>query len=128
MICRKYVLQTLIQFSLGNNVVDAPDSNWDGYLWRDTCVSSNQLNRPIWNKMTLSPHWNLWFFSNYTFQKPAHFLQEKNVLNAPASNIDGCLWRNTCVSSSLVSRPIWDKETLSPSWQAHIAGSFPFNN
>jgi hypothetical protein len=27
MICRKYVLQTLIQFSLGNNAVDAPDSN-----------------------------------------------------------------------------------------------------
>jgi hypothetical protein len=54
-IWRKYLLQTLIQFSLGNNDLDATASNRDGCLWRDSCLSSNQLNRPIWNKMTLSP-------------------------------------------------------------------------
>jgi hypothetical protein len=27
--------------------------------------------------MNLSPHWNLWFFRMYSFQKPTHFLQEK---------------------------------------------------
>jgi hypothetical protein len=42
-------------FSLGNNVLDAAGPNRDGCLWRDKCVSSNELNRPIWNKMTLSP-------------------------------------------------------------------------
>jgi hypothetical protein len=41
--------------SLGNNVLDAADSNRDHCLWRDKCISSSQLNRPIWTKMTLSP-------------------------------------------------------------------------
>jgi hypothetical protein len=35
MICRKYSFQKLTQFSQ-----DAADSNRDGFLWRDTCVSS----------------------------------------------------------------------------------------
>jgi hypothetical protein len=35
-------------------VLDPPASNIDGFLWRDICVSSNQLNRPICNKR-LSP-------------------------------------------------------------------------
>jgi hypothetical protein len=36
-------------------VLDGPVSNIDGFLWRDTCVSSTQLNRPIWKKESLSP-------------------------------------------------------------------------
>jgi hypothetical protein len=39
----------------GNNVQDAAASNIDGFLWRDACVSSTQLNRPFGNKMSLSP-------------------------------------------------------------------------
>jgi hypothetical protein len=31
----------------------APASNTDGFLSRDTCVSSTQLNMPILNKMSL---------------------------------------------------------------------------
>jgi hypothetical protein len=31
--------QKLSQFSHGNNVLDAPASNMDGFLLRDTCVS-----------------------------------------------------------------------------------------
>jgi hypothetical protein len=54
-IYRKYSLQKIIQFSLGNNVLDVTASTGDGCLWRDTCVSSNQLNMPIWNQMSLSP-------------------------------------------------------------------------
>jgi hypothetical protein len=38
MICRKYSCQKLSQFSQGNNVLDAPASNLDGFLCRDTCV------------------------------------------------------------------------------------------
>jgi hypothetical protein len=55
MICRKYVFQKLAQFSQGNNVLDAPASNMGVSLWRDICVSSTQMNRPIWNKESLSP-------------------------------------------------------------------------
>jgi hypothetical protein len=37
----------------GKNVLDAPDSNIDVFLWRAICVSSTQLNRPIWYKQSL---------------------------------------------------------------------------
>jgi hypothetical protein len=40
MILRKHSLQKLTQFSQGKNVVDAPASNIDGFLSRDTRVSS----------------------------------------------------------------------------------------
>jgi hypothetical protein len=55
MICRKYSFQKLNEFSQGNNVPDVPASNSDGFLWRDTCVSSTQLNRPICRKQSLFP-------------------------------------------------------------------------
>jgi hypothetical protein len=50
--CRKYSFQKLTEFSQGNNVQDDPESNIHGFLWRDTCVSSSQLNRPIWRKQS----------------------------------------------------------------------------
>jgi hypothetical protein len=53
--CRKYFFQNLTIFTQVNNMVDATASNSNGFLWRDTCVSSTQLNRPIWNKVSLSP-------------------------------------------------------------------------
>jgi hypothetical protein len=40
MICRKYSFQKLILFLPENNVLDAPASNTDGFLLRDTCVPS----------------------------------------------------------------------------------------
>jgi hypothetical protein len=55
MIFSKYSFQKQTQFLHGNNVLDAAACNIDGFLWRDTFVSSTQLNRPIWNKMSLSP-------------------------------------------------------------------------
>jgi hypothetical protein len=45
--CRKDFFQKLTKFSQGNNVLYGAASNRDGFLWRDTCVSSTQLNRPI---------------------------------------------------------------------------------
>jgi hypothetical protein len=42
--CRKYSFQKLTQFSLGNNVLDAPASNTISFLLRETDVSSTQLN------------------------------------------------------------------------------------
>jgi hypothetical protein len=55
MMFRKYSFQKLTQLSLGNNAVDAPACNVDEILSRDSCVSSTHLNRPIWNKESLSP-------------------------------------------------------------------------
>jgi hypothetical protein len=36
--CMKYSFHKLSQISQGNNALDAPVSNLDGYLWRDTLV------------------------------------------------------------------------------------------
>jgi hypothetical protein len=52
---RKYSIEKLIQLPQGNKVVEAPDSNIDGFLWSDTCVSSCLLNRHIWRKQSLFP-------------------------------------------------------------------------
>jgi hypothetical protein len=54
LICRKYAFQKLTQLSQGKNVLDDPASKADGFLYRETYISSTQLNRPIWNKMSLS--------------------------------------------------------------------------
>jgi hypothetical protein len=54
--CRKYFFQNLTIFTKVNNMVDASASNSNGFLSRDTCVSSTELNRPNCNKVSLSPH------------------------------------------------------------------------
>jgi hypothetical protein len=53
-ICRKYFVQKLTCFSELNNGLDAPASNTDDFPCRDQCFSSNQLNRPICSKQSLS--------------------------------------------------------------------------
>jgi hypothetical protein len=46
---RKYSFQKLPQLSQGVNVLNAVVSNIHGFVWRDPCVSSTQLNRPMWS-------------------------------------------------------------------------------
>jgi hypothetical protein len=55
MICWKYSYQKVTQSSQVNNVLDAPVYNIFGFLLRDSYVSSTQLDRPILNKISLSP-------------------------------------------------------------------------
>jgi hypothetical protein len=52
---RNFSFQKLTLFSQGNNVLDAAASNIHGFLWRESEVSSTQLNRPIWSKESLCP-------------------------------------------------------------------------
>jgi hypothetical protein len=44
---RKCSFHKLTQFSQGNSALDAPASYIDGFLYRDTCISSTQLSRPM---------------------------------------------------------------------------------
>jgi hypothetical protein len=53
--CWKCSFQNLTQFSQGNNVLGAPASNIDGFLSGDIFISSTQLNKPMWTKISLSP-------------------------------------------------------------------------
>jgi hypothetical protein len=54
-ISRRYFFQKLTQPSQGNNMLDVAPSNMEGFLYRDTCVSSTQLKSSIWSKHSLSP-------------------------------------------------------------------------
>jgi hypothetical protein len=55
LIGRQYSFKKLTEFLQVNNVPHDPSSNIHAFLSKDTCVSSAQLNRPIWNKMCISP-------------------------------------------------------------------------
>jgi hypothetical protein len=51
----QYSFLKVTQFSQGNNLLTAPASYLYGFLSRDICVSSTQIDRLIWNKMYISP-------------------------------------------------------------------------
>jgi hypothetical protein len=65
---RKFSFQKVMQFSQGNNVLDAPASSTDSPLSKDTCVSSTQVNRDIRNKESLSPLWKTYFAGSITLR------------------------------------------------------------
>jgi hypothetical protein len=46
-----------------------------------------------------------------SFHELTQFSQGNNVLESEPSNIDGFLWRDTCVASTKVNRPFWYKES-----------------
>jgi hypothetical protein len=52
-------------------------------------------------------------------------LTGKNVLDATSSSTHGFLSKDLCVSSTLVYRTIWKKESLSPPWKTHVVGNIP---
>jgi hypothetical protein len=68
MICRKYSFQKPMQLSQRDNVLDAPASNIDSFLQRDTCVSSTELNRPLEQNGTVSQLKTL-FCRKYSFKQ-----------------------------------------------------------
>jgi hypothetical protein len=55
LIARHYSFQNGTQFPQGNKLIDSPASNIDGFLSRDTFVSSTHLYRNIWNTLSISP-------------------------------------------------------------------------
>jgi hypothetical protein len=64
-----------------NNVLDTTASHGDGCLRRDTCDSSYQLNRSIWNKMSISLTWKLWFSGSIPFRNEINFYRETMCYN-----------------------------------------------
>jgi hypothetical protein len=94
-------------------VLDARASNLDGFLLRDTCVSSTQLNRPYWTKFAF------YLLENHDgeaefLSKANSFLQENKLFDVPPSNIDGFLSRDTCFSTSQLNRHIGMKCAFLP--------------
>jgi hypothetical protein len=82
------------------------------FLERYMCFFT-QLNRPIWRKRAyshLEKHKLLKVFLSQTYS----VITGKKVVDAPASNTDVLLLEATCVSSTQMHRPIWNKHSLSP--------------
>jgi hypothetical protein len=114
---RQHSFQKLPHFSQGNNVLYVPPSDVDGFLLRDTYVSSTQLNRTIWDCLEQIDHFSslkTFMRRQYSFQKLNQFSQVNKVLDAPASTLDGFLLRDTCVSKIQLNMPIWNKFSVTP--------------
>jgi hypothetical protein len=95
-------------------MLGAPPLNIDAFLLWGTYVSSTQLNWPVWNKFSISSPWKP--DGKAEFLTKTKLSQCNKVLYAPASNLDGFLLRDTCVSSFQLNRPILIKVTGSPHW------------
>jgi hypothetical protein len=115
--CRKYSFQKLTEFSQGNQVLDAPASNTDNILPRDTCVSSTQMKRPIWTNISLAQPLIYLTCKKYSLEKLTQFSQGNDLMDAPHCNIDAFLATYTCVSSILLNMPFWNKMSLYPPWK-----------
>jgi hypothetical protein len=74
--CMSYSFQKLTQFSERNNVPDAHNSDTNGFLLSDTCISSTHLQRPIWNKESVSPPWKLSVAGSIPFKNILNFHKE----------------------------------------------------
>jgi hypothetical protein len=94
--------QKLTHLGQGSNVLDAPASNLDGCLWRDTFVSSMQLNKLIWRKQSLSPPATV-KIQEVFLSKTNWIPKGNNMLDSHASNRDGFLLRDTCYSSTYLN-------------------------
>jgi hypothetical protein len=71
--------------------------------------------------------WAFVHFQNSDLQevfplKLTQFSQGNNVLDAAASNIDGILSRDTCVSLTQLNRTIWSTQSLLAPWSTKVAG------
>jgi hypothetical protein len=64
-------------------VLDVEASNIDGFQWTDTCVSSPQLNRPIWEGKSSSTLKTVICRKN-SFQTWTQFSVKNNVVDASA--------------------------------------------
>jgi hypothetical protein len=97
LVCRKCSFERLIQFSLGNYVLDAATSNIDGFLWCDKCASLSQLSGLFGTKRAYV-HSEKPKLQDVFLTKTKAVLTGNNVQGAPDSNTDGFLLRDSCVS------------------------------
>jgi hypothetical protein len=97
---------------MGNNVLYVPPSNIDGFLLRDTYVSSSHVNRSIWNKICDSSLLNLDRLEVF-LSKKTQFSQGNKVIDGATSIISAFFWRDTCVSTIHLDGLIWNKMCIS---------------
>jgi hypothetical protein len=122
-ICSKYSFRKLTQFSQGINDLVPPACNTRGCLGE-----INVLFHLIWIGLLRAQwsylHHEIPLLKEVFLEKLSQFPQGNNALDLPASNTDGCLWTDTCVSLTQLNRPIWYKMSLCPPWKLWFAEAF----
>jgi hypothetical protein len=110
--CRKYSFEKLTQFLHGNNVLDASASNTDFFFpERYICFFKLAGSAYLEQNEHLSTVKSL-IGRKCSLQR--ELPQGNDMLDVPASNNGGFLWRDTCISSTQLNRPVWKKESPSP--------------
>jgi hypothetical protein len=129
--CREYSFQTLTQFWPGINALDASGPETNGFLLRDTCFCSTQLNRPIWKKRRLFTPWILWFAGS-TILKIIRILNGNPFDGRSSYYTDGFLSKSIMYFQMNLqrSRVGQDRNKMStyPPWKMWFAASIPFKN
>ena len=96
--CRKYSFPKLTQYSQWNKVLDAPSSIKDCFLWEiHVFLQLNCID--LFGTQRDYLHLENRKMQRYAFQKLIQFSQGNNVLDAPTSNADGFVSKDTCVFS-----------------------------
>jgi hypothetical protein len=92
------------------HVLNAAASNICGFHWRETCILSPWLNRPVWNNRVYPPRKHT--VQEVFLSKLSQFLKRNNVLDVLESNTNGFLWRDTYISSSQLNKTISNRDYL----------------
>jgi hypothetical protein len=125
--CRKHFIQKLSQYSQGINVLEAPASITNAFLWEIHVflpldwIAYLEQNESFSTLKTM-------ICRTYSFQKLTQFSRGKKVLDAAASSIHSCLCRGACVPWTQLNKPTWSKYSLSPPWNTVLAGSISSQN
>jgi hypothetical protein len=111
--CKKLSIETLTQYSQGNNVLDHPASQTDGFL-REIHLFLHFSRRGLFGAKQA-----FLFLENYDLQEvflstSNSILLGKQCATAAFSNRECFLWRGACVSSTQLNRPMLSNKTLSP--------------
>ena len=122
----KYSLQNLVFTVTPCATYCSFQRRW--FSLEDTCISSTQLNRRVSSQQSICPPWNTYSSEKSSFQKTTSILTGNQVLLAPATQTNGFLSRDTCISSTQLDRLIWIKMSFSPSWKLWFSGSIPFKH
>jgi hypothetical protein len=126
-ICRKYSFQKLILFLQGNKALEAPGSNTHSFLSRDTCVSSIQLNRPIWSKQSLSPS-EAQKLQEVFLSQTTSIPTGKQRANVPSSNTHAFLPRDIYMFFNLAKQTYLEQREQISTLKLLSSGSIPFEN
>jgi hypothetical protein len=103
-------------------MLDTTVSNIEDFLWRNTCVSSTQVNRCIWSKETYH-HLETPQLRKISCQKLTQFSQGTMCYMLLLLTQMVNFWE-IHVSSLLLNRPIWNKLNHFPPWNYDLQEVF----